>query len=637
MPNAGFLKKGCAEKYETLVRGYGFTPVEPYAGYKTPRKCTCPNNHTVTVIPVYLAKRRIVCNECPPDPFIKSRTEFIENITCQNGELLEPFTNPRTWTLCRCEEGHEVTVPPDKLTEGQNFCFKCTGIFLCPVQKEFYERIEHFGANVTGHYRGVHKKTKCLCIKGHECLPCLSKLREGKGICSFCAGNSSKNGEIKLTALVAEMSGKVIGNYVNVFTPVKCECKIGHEVFMSLANIRQRKNLCDTCSGRCPKEAEKRFREKAEEIEAKIVGNFNGAHVRTEVICKNGHTNHPYPFNIVKGRGFCKKCAKNCPEEAERNFRESIKSEEGIVVGKYVNNHTRVECKCKEGHKAMAKPNAVQQGYGFCSKCKKSLGEKMVEKVLNRLDISYEREVNHPKLRLLRFDFRFSYKNITVYFEHDGIQHQREDNLFHRDVGSFLKARQRDLVKNYICSISPNTKLIRTDHTWVNKRRSIQELEAYIVQALESVDKVIANPEIYTWINDLPTEETKRNYLVEKGEKEIREEEEEDEEDWDDIVNEEDVLVEDVEEDWDEKDKMEIDSLIAEEKLAMETGEVLDEENLLDEKSEESEKKEEVIGSRRKLKIVIKHVKSGSPTMRISSKKKDSIKKLKIVIKKKLD
>ena len=58
-----------------------------------------------------------------------------------------------------------------------------------------------------------------------------------------------------------------------------------------------------------------------------------------------------------------------------------------------------------------------------------------------------------------------------------------------------------------------NIKMIRIDHTWTKK--SIDEWTTFIQEAIKSEKMIVTtNNELYSWINDNPSEETIKKLMV---------------------------------------------------------------------------------------------------------------------------
>jgi hypothetical protein len=88
---------------------------------------------------------------------------------------------------------------------------------------------------------------------------------------------------------------------------------------------------------------------------------------------------------------------------------------------------------------------------------------------------------------------------------------------FHRNPGDFQRARQRDLVKNYFTTNQPHVRLIRIDHTLFKHKGGnspVNRITKYISDAINSTDKIFANREIYTWIDDKPDIKYIEKYII---------------------------------------------------------------------------------------------------------------------------
>lgn len=195
-------------------------------------------------------------------------------------------------------------------------------------------------------------------------------------------------------------------------------------------------------------------------------------------------------------------------------FYNKIREIDHRIIGKYTNSTTPVKCVCPLGYIVEITPKYIKSYRKIYLNTSCSYGEKMTFGVLKKNFSDITVQASHPNIKRLRFDFKFIYKDKTIYIEYDGEQHQKEVPYFHVCEHDFARSRQRDLVKNYVCLHSPNTMLIRLDHTWINEKRSDEELEQYVLDAINSDQKIVADPEIYNWINDVPSEETLQKYII---------------------------------------------------------------------------------------------------------------------------
>jgi hypothetical protein len=323
-------------------------------------------------------------------------------------------------------------------------------------EKRFIIKVEKLGGKVIGKYQGVNIKVKCICKNGHECNPIPNGVQQGEGICRICSGLDSEMSKINfIKTIIEKLEGKVIGEYVNNTTCVKC-------------------------------------------------------------ICKHGHECNPKPNSIKQGHGMCKICAKNDPELSKYNFTNKIIEYGGSVIGEYQNANSKIKCICKNNHVCYPYPSNIQQGHGMCNKCSQSAGEIFISNVLEKLNITYVTEVNNDLIKnKFRFDFYFEYNNNKYYLEFDGKQHFKSDSLFHESIDKFTQHRQKDLFKNYIARKS-NIRMIRIEYLQI-KGKNTEEFSIYLKALIDSnLDGyLIVNSELYNdWIFEEPSSETIEKYII---------------------------------------------------------------------------------------------------------------------------
>lgn len=105
---------------------------------------------------------------------------------------------------------------------------------------------------------------------------------------------------------------------------------------------------------------------------------------------------------------------------------------------------------------------------------------------------------------------------------------------------------------NLVIKLTPNCVLIRLDHRWAkygkntNKSVIVSHLVNYLRCCLTFDQKIIADPEIYNWIDDSPSQETRDKYIVLSNESVDRQDEELNDLECEIIENEVNVLVDNI-------------------------------------------------------------------------------------------
>ena len=206
------------------------------------------------------------------------------------------------------------------------------------------------------------------CSEGHIRDITGANFKKGRA-CAVCNNKCPKVAKERFEQQIKDMGGQIIGDYKNADTGIDCICKNGHYCCPRPSDIKQGQGMCKACVGQCPIEGERTFLERLEELGATIVGQYVNTHTPVDVICKNGHSCIARPSNIKSGEGICLKCAGTCPIESEKGFIEAIVSQGGKIIGKYVNNSTKVECVCKEAHTVFIAPVDAKGNKNMCNMC----------------------------------------------------------------------------------------------------------------------------------------------------------------------------------------------------------------------------------------------------------------------------
>lgn len=530
--------------------------------------CLCPNKHPIKIRPSYITAdtTHVQCKHCPK---IKNRTkkqieeDFREIFTRLRGTIIGAYISGSQTIHCKCPKGHQIYIKPNEVTKNHIPCIQCSG--QCPQQAEerFKKKILALGGSMIGKYVNNTTTIECKCNQNHTIFLTPGNFRGDHIPCMICHKMTQTESKNRFYETISRLGGIVIGTYMNCYTRVQCKCSKGHTTYVRSTHLIDH-IPCRKCLGNCPIDAEKRFYTTLLRLGGQIMGRYINKRLNVDCKCSKGHTVNIRP-DTLKDHIPCSKCAGTSPIDAKNNFFNTIFNFGGQVIGMYKNIKTPVMCICPSGHTTYPTPSNIRNGGGMCRKCSRSKGEKLIANVLDKMGIIFETEVYHPLLKKLRYDFRFIYNNITIYIEYDGLQHQKENAFFHRKPESFTNARQRDLLKNHVCKYSANTILIRLDHRWITDKSSTDErLIQYITQCINSKQGVIAYPDMYTWINDLPFQETYNEYIKTS---EIQEEEkEESDNDNEDIIEEDEDENEDEYENeyWeeDEEDDNEIEEIL---------------------------------------------------------------------------
>jgi hypothetical protein len=425
-----------------------------------------------------------------------------------------------------CPYGH-IRTTNSRLFRQNTGCTSCNHNSSIRSENNFISNIEKLGATVIGQYMGCNAEIECLCKNGHTyfCKPV--NARSGKDYCKQC-NNITRNKNRTASEIyqdfiddVTKLGGKVVGRVtsedIKATDKIECICSNGHTCYVHVSNLRTGGGLCNVCNGMCPVEASKKFYSKIIESGGTIVGTYSNTMSAVECICPSGHICYPVPVRFNQSGNMCTLCTGSSIILAEQKFINNVTSQGGSVIGNYVNKNTHVECICSLGHICYPCPRIIKKSGFLCYTCDKtngSYGERLIEETLKLLSINFLKEQCHPLIPKLRFDFYFEYNDIAYYVEYDGKQHFFDIEFFHKGK-TFEYFRQKDLMKNYIINLDTNSRLIRFDYKWSktsNKEEIIDNMILYIKECLSQEGKIFVSGDLYTWIYDLPTEETINRY-----------------------------------------------------------------------------------------------------------------------------
>ena len=184
---------------------------------------------------------------------------------------------------------------------------------------------------------------------------------------------------------------EILGEYVNSQIKIKVRCKIDGYEWEVTPNSLLKGSGCPKCAGNIQlthKEFINRIKNINNDIE--ILEEYVNAITKIKVRCKiDGHEWEVRPNDLLRGIG-CPKCSGNANKTTEE-FKQEIKdiNEDIEILGEYVNNRTKIKCKCKiDGYEWEATPHNLLNGNG-CPKCGiKSRVEKQIkthEEFINEL------------------------------------------------------------------------------------------------------------------------------------------------------------------------------------------------------------------------------------------------------------
>lgn len=269
-----------------------------------------------------------------------------------------------------------------------------------------------------------------------------------------------------------------VSTYISKNKPLTVSCKFGHNRHDVYYNIIKFKD-CPECNGTkhiYTIEDVKRQIETIDGIKCRLISTeYKGSTKPMEFICDCGEI-FETTFSQIKHskKRSCNKCSRKEQKNTDI-FKEDVfklVSDEYVVIGDYINNHTKIKIKhmvCNTIYET--KPNVFLNGCR-CPICKESKVENKISTILDELNAVYVRQYSIEDckhINALRFDFAiFKNNNLSFLCEYDGEFHflplmgqkDLDDQIF------------RDNIKNEYCK-NNNIKLVRIPYWEKDKIETI--------------------------------------------------------------------------------------------------------------------------------------------------------------------
>jgi very-short-patch-repair endonuclease len=296
--------------------------------------------------------------------------------------------------------------------------------------------------------------------------------------------------EEKFLRIIEERGGRALEKYINAKTRVKILCKNEHEFPLSPDSI-SRSNWCPKCSGRCPEQAEERFRAIVKFKEGVVLGEYKNTLTKVSVRCKNFHTWGITPGNVRTGY-WCRDCAGTAPRQGKEKLQQIIIERNGILLSDYINNNTKVLIQCKKEHIWASIPSNIKSG-SWCSDCNESRGENSVRVYLENNKFEFiPQELRKINEHYRMFDFYIPEMNLFVEF--DGRQHFEDIEFFSKTP--FDERRQADLDKNEY-AFDNKTHLLRIPYYNIKEVDTILTETIEFIWSLENGDILVPGDDYY--------------------------------------------------------------------------------------------------------------------------------------------
>jgi hypothetical protein len=248
---------------------------------------------------------------------------------------------------------------------------------------------ERGGECLSEEYVNAYTKLKFKCKEGHEFFMKYQSIQWSKQWCSHCFYNKIKSTIEEMKEIARERGGECLSKeYVNAHTKLKWKCTKGHE-WESTPNDIINKSWCPQCAIIKRANLHKLTIEQMKQLAITRGGiclseEYVNAHTKLKWKCKEGHEWFSAPYSIKSRKSWCPDCAK-CIKLTIEQMKQIAKEKGGECLSEeYINIATKLKWRCKERHEWAARPQDIKRGC-WCPDCLNFNNEKYCRKIFEEL------------------------------------------------------------------------------------------------------------------------------------------------------------------------------------------------------------------------------------------------------------
>jgi hypothetical protein len=266
--------------------------------------------------------------------------------------------------------------------------YKLMNVYSPEKLKEMQEIAkEKGGLCLSKKYINSMTKLRLQCAEGHIWEAAPGSIKSGHW-CPKCCGHAKLTIE-EMRNLAEQKGGFCLSEkYINSKTKLKWQCEKGH-IWETTADCIKQGQWCPYCSHhvRLSIDEMKKIAENRGGICLSDV--YISANTKLRWQCKEGHIWKATPGNIKSGQ-WCPKCGIKKRADKRRltieEMQKTAEEREGKCLSeKYLNNNTKLEWQCKEGHIWETRPSDIRQGK-WCPIC----GAKRTAEAVAKLRLTIE-------------------------------------------------------------------------------------------------------------------------------------------------------------------------------------------------------------------------------------------------------
>jgi|GEM_PF-2010545 len=297
-----------------------------------------------------------------------------ERLKDKKVELIGKYRGIYKKTTFRCEKEHVWETTPAVIFNGKK-CPLCLKKEKFLTKIEVNRRLSQRDIILINKYTHSQIKHEFECLKcGNIWAAVPNDIFNGRG-CPICSLENRRLSIEEINKRLAPKNIKLIGEYKGIDKKTKFKCNKGHIIENSLNNIL-RIEKCPICNGNIIKQYNNKedkknyFNKKLEEENRNIIliGEYINSSTKTTFQCYKGHIWQGIPNLISKGIG-CPECAKH-KKLTKEIVNKRLENRNIELIGEYYNVMTKTLFRCKENHEWKSTTDNILRGKG-CPICAK--------------------------------------------------------------------------------------------------------------------------------------------------------------------------------------------------------------------------------------------------------------------------
>lgn len=296
--------------------------------------------------------------------------ELREIAASKGGDCLSrAYLGSTTKLRWRCGKGHEWLAPPISIKTGR-WCSECAGNARKSLDDLLEIASELGGRLLSTKYFGANRKLEWECKEGHRWKSKPAHVRSGHWCphCAKCAPDTIDT----MHEIARKRGGRCLSKrYKNQHSILRWRCEHGHEWRARAADVKAGA-WCHVCGGTRKKTIADMRRLAAKHGGVCLSKIYVNCETPLRWRCAEGHEFEARPNNVHTGH-WCRVCSTKKRAAARAHTIDYMHVVAGRRNGKclsaaYVNQKTKLEWECPQGHRWMATPKNIIKGR-WCPVC----------------------------------------------------------------------------------------------------------------------------------------------------------------------------------------------------------------------------------------------------------------------------